>query len=89
MKGMIFLIYDDNLHDEYINILVDELPSLRARIHISQAELARGIGISRQTYSLIETQKQKMTWVTFMAIIAFFSGDPKTRKELIRLKLFD
>ena len=83
------MIYSDEKRDEYIKILTDELPVLRARIHISQAELARGVGISRQTYSLIETGKQTMTWVTFMAMIAYFSGNSKTKKHLIELGLAD
>lgn len=60
---------------------------LRARMKISQAELAHGVGISRQTCSLIETGKQKMTWVTFMAMIAFFEGNPRTKKALAELGL--
>lgn len=73
--------------ERLIEILTDELPVLRARLRISQAELARGVGISRQTYSLVETKKQKMSWVTYMAMIAFFSGYEKTRKSLIDLGL--
>jgi DNA-binding XRE family transcriptional regulator len=83
------MIYCEDQKDEYIATLTSELPVLRARARISQAELARGVGISRQTYSLIETQKQKMTWITFMAIIAFFSGHEKTRRALIELGLID
>lgn len=79
--------YIDKDRDKYISILSDELPVLRARIRISQADLARGVGISRQTYSLIETGKQKMTWITFMAMIAFFQSYPKTRKDLVELGL--
>lgn len=41
-----------------IDVLTEELPVMRARLRISQADLARGIGISRQTYSLIEIKKQ-------------------------------
>ncbi len=74
---------------QVIDILTEELPVLRARLRISQAELARGIGISRQTYSLIETKKQKMTWVTYMAMIAFFSADKRSRKSLIELGLIN
>lgn len=70
-----------------IEILTEELPVLRARLRISQADLARGIGISRQTYSLIETKKQRMTWVTYMAMLAFFSADRKTRRALVELGL--
>lgn len=83
------MIYLDEKRNEYIQTLTEELPMLRARIRISQEELSRGVGISRQTYSLIETGKQTMTWVTFMAIIAFFSNNEKTRKELTKLKLID
>lgn len=83
------MIYPDEKRDEYIKKLTDELPVLRARVHISQAELARGVGISRQTYSLIETGKQAMTWVTFMAMIAYFSSDSRTKKDLISLGLID
>ena len=83
------MIYAEERKTEYIETLTSELPVLRARVHISQADLARGVGISRQTYSLIETGKQQMTWVTFMAIIAFFSGNAKTRKDLAALGLID
>ncbi|MBR3966080.1 MAG: helix-turn-helix domain-containing protein [Clostridia bacterium] len=83
------MIYLDERRTEYIQTLTEYLPLLRARIRISQEDLARGVGISRQTYSLIETGKQNMTWVTFMAIIAFFANNEKTRKELQRLGLID
>ena len=54
-----------------INILTSELPVLRAKMGISQEDISQRVGISRQTYSLIESKKQKMTWVTFMALLAF------------------
>lgn len=73
----------------FIEILTEELPVLRARLRISQADLAKGIGISRQTYSLIETKKQRMTWVTYMAMIAFFSADKRSRKSLVELGLIE
>ena len=83
------MIYLDEKRNEYIQILTGELPTLRARIRISQDELSRGVGISRQTYSLIETGKQTMSWITFMAMIAFFSSNEKTRNELQRIGLID
>lgn len=42
-----------------IEILVENLPSLRAKIGITQEELANILGISRQTYYSLETQKEK------------------------------
>ena len=70
-----------------IELLTEELPILRARLRVSQADIARGIGISRQTYSLIETGKQKMTWITYMAFIAYFSSDSRTKKSLVEIGL--
>jgi len=81
--------YPNEKRDEYIEKLTEELPVLRARLHISQGELARDVGISRQTYSLLETGKQKMTWITFIAMIAYFSSHAKTRKDLKALGLID
>lgn len=75
--------------DRLIDILTNELPVLRARIRISQGDLSRGIGISRQTYSLVETKKQRMSWVTYMAMIAFFASYSKTKTDLIGLGLLD
>ena len=80
---------DKEEQERLIDILTGELPVLRARLRISQTELSRGIGISRQTYSLVETKKQRMTWVTYMALIAFFASHSRTQKDLIELGLID
>lgn len=60
-------------------ILRRELPVLRAKMGISQETLAERIGISRQTYSSIETGKREMTWTTALALVAFFQHNPKTK----------
>ena len=49
--------------------LTDDLPVLRARLGLSQEELADRIGISRQTYGGIETKKREMNWTIFMALL--------------------
>lgn len=81
------MIVTANEQDRLILLLTNELPVLRARLRISQDELSRCIGISRQTYSLIENKKQKMTWVTYMAFIAFFQNNAKTKSDLISMGL--
>lgn len=58
--------------------LADELPVLRAKLGSSQAELAELIGISRQTYSMIETRKKEMGWSVYLSLILVFSSNPKT-----------
>lgn len=55
-----------------------ELPALRAKMGNSQADMGELIGVSRQTYSMIETQKKEMGWSVYMALILVFSSNPKT-----------
>lgn len=71
-----------------LNLLTGELPVLRARIGISQEELADRIGISRQTYSRIETGKREMTWTMFVALDAFFEKNEQTRQMLNHIEGF-
>ena len=63
-----------------IQLLRSELPVLRARAHISQEGIAEKIGVSRQTYSSIETGKREMSWTTFLALIAFFQNNESTKQ---------
>ena len=86
-QGGVRLLLTEQEQTQKIELLTEEWPILRARLRVSQADIARGIGISRQTYSLIETGKQKMTWITYMAFIAYFTGDSRTRKALVELGL--
>lgn len=60
----------------------NELPVLRAKVRISQESMAEKIGISRQTYSSLETGKREMTWTTFLALIAYFQNNDQTRQML-------
>ena len=59
-----------------------ELPVLRAKTRISQEMLAEKVGLSRQTYSGIETGKREMSWTTFLALLAFFQNNEQTRSML-------
>lgn len=52
---------------------------LRAKARVSQEEIAEKIGISRQTYSSIETGKRDMSWTTFLALMAFFQNNDSTK----------
>lgn len=48
------------IKEELMSMLRNELPVLRARLGISQAKLAEMIGISRQTYNVIENERNDM-----------------------------
>ena len=66
----------------------DELPVLRARARVSQEIIAEKIGISRQTYSGIETGKREMTWTTFLALLAFFQNNEQTKPMIDQIDGF-
>lgn len=61
-----------------IDILTEELPALRAKIGITQEDLCEIVGISRHTYSVVETKKRKMSWNVFLSLILFFTNNEKT-----------
>jgi len=55
---------------------------------LSQTELSGIVGISRQTYSSIETKKRLLSWETFLALVLFFEHNEKTRPILISIGAF-
>ena len=73
---------------ELMEVLTDELPVLRAKIGISQKELSNIIGVSRQTYSAIESKKRSMSWNVFLSLILFFEHNEKTREMLSGIGAF-
>ena len=70
------------LRNTIVELLRKELPVLRAKARISQEDIAEKIGISRQTYSSIETGKREMSWTTFLALIAYFQNNESTKKMI-------
>lgn len=63
--------------------LTNDLPVLRARLGLSQEEIAECIGVSRQTYNALENKTRKMSWCTYMALMALFVSNERTRKMLM------
>ena len=64
---------------ELIEEFRKELPVLRAKARVSQEIVAEKIGISRQTYSGIETGKRDISWTTFLALVAYFQNNELTK----------
>ena len=71
-------VHNEINKDKLIDILTEELPSLRAKIGVSQEELSDIVGISRPTYSAIETKKRKMSWNVFLSLLMCFTQNAKT-----------
>jgi len=59
--------------------LAKNLPTLRARLGISQTELCEKIGITRQTLASIENSRREMTWITFVALTLLFMQNDETK----------
>lgn len=78
--------------DEYksisIELLVENLPSLRARIGITQEELANVLGVSRQTYYSLENRNREMSWSMFLSIVFIFDSIEETHEMIRDLRIF-
>lgn len=68
-----------SVKQELIELFRNELPVLRAKARVSQEIVAEKTGISRQTYSGIETGKRDISWTTFLALVAFFQNNELTK----------
>ena len=76
----------NELKNRLIEALRNDLPVLRARVGLSQEAIADKIGISRQTYSSIETGKREMAWTTFLALVSFFQNNEQTLPMLKQIE---
>jgi DNA-binding XRE family transcriptional regulator len=65
-----------------IAALTPLLQPLRAKVGISQGELAPLLGVSRQTYSAIECEKRPMSWNTYMSLLFFYDNNDGSREFL-------
>lgn len=72
----------------YIDKLAAELSTLRAKVGISQGDLAKLIGVSRQTYSSVESGNREMTWNTYLSLILFYDYNKETHNLLRVLGVF-
>lgn len=74
--------------EKLIDILTEELPSLRAKIGVTQEELSDIVGISRPTYSAIETRKRRMSWNVYLSLLMVFTQNEKTAPMIDRVGAF-
>lgn len=80
------------ISDEYreasIAILIENLAPLRAKLGITQEEIAGILGISRQTYYSMETGKREMSWGLYLALMFFFDSVKETSEMIRDLKIY-
>ncbi len=73
---------------DLISRFVDELPVLRIKLGMSQDELSSIVGISRQTYSSMETKRRKMSWSVYLSLVLVFDNNEQTHEMLRNEGLF-
>lgn len=66
---------DEKQKEEITSALAENLPVLRSKLGLSQEELAKKIGVTRQTIINIEKNK-KMGWTTALALLMLFAFNP-------------
>ncbi|MBQ6699659.1 MAG: helix-turn-helix domain-containing protein [Oscillospiraceae bacterium] len=74
--------------ENLLKIMTDNLSALRAKLGLSQDEVSNLIGISRQTYCAIETQKRKMSWNNFISLLFLFWYNEKTKVLVSAIDVF-
>ena len=87
-NALIPLSISEGERTKLINQLVDELPVLRTKLGISQDEMAGMLGITRQTYSTIETKRRKMSWAVYLSLILIFDNSEQTHEYIRQSGLF-
>lgn len=75
--------------EEYLERMVKHLPVLRASIRATQKELAKKIGVTRQSMMNIETRRRPIQWSTYLALVLVFQQFEDSRVLLKSLDLFD
>lgn len=77
---------NENTKEKLIDNMTKNLPTLRAKASLSQAQLAEMIGVSRQTLVAVENRKRKMSWSIFMSCFLVFYKNPETK---LLIKVYD
>jgi len=77
------------MQDEYIKRMIKHLPLLRTAVELTQAQLGKKIGVSRQTIVAIENGKRPLPWSVYLAIVLVFKQYDDTIMLLESYKLFD
>lgn len=78
----------EETRQKYMEIMADNLSVLRAKLGVTQSELANIVGISRYTLIAIEKQQRVMTWSTFLSLLYIFDKNADTHMLLPPLGLY-
>lgn len=64
----------DKEQQSVVHTLAENLPVLRAKANLTQAEFAEHLGVSRQWVVSVESGRTRLSWAMAMAIILLFAS---------------
>ena len=73
---------------KYARAMAENLPVLRAKLGLSQGELADMIGITRQTLSSAECGSRELAWNNFISLLYIFTQNEATLPLLTALGIY-
>lgn len=74
--------FEQSYKERCIRVLVEHLSALRAKAGLTQEELSRLVGISRQTYYAYESKKRDLPWNTYLSLLLLFDTNRDTHTML-------
>ena len=86
MKHLMGLAGPDR--EKYTVRMAENLPMLRAKLGLSQTELAEIIGVTRQTISAAENKARPLSWSGFLSLLFLFMQNGETKPLLTELGIY-
>lgn len=74
---------DESQKNLYMARMAENLVILRKKLNLTQVDLAKRVGVSRQTLMDIENRKRSMTWNVFMSLYGLFRENEATNSLLV------
>lgn len=78
---------ENEVKEKLTAILMENLIQLRKMTGMTQAELGRKLGISRQRVISYERGDRKMPWSVFLAFVCFFERFDETNIMMLALSI--
>ena len=77
------------MQKEYIERMVKNLPILRMSAGLTQAQLGKKVGMSRQSIVAIENRKRPLPWSLYLAMVLVFMQNDDSKKLMESFNLYD
>lgn len=73
--------------EKYIQAMTANLQMLRAKLGLTQQEICKLVGVSRQSIVLAE-KNSKLAWNTYLALVFLFSKNKETKQLMDFLDIY-